>query len=382
MFALYIHWPFCRHKCPYCDFNSHVREGVDAGAYVEALLTEMRYWHAQTGTRALSSIFFGGGTPSLLNPRDVERLVSEAATLWQAEEGMEVTLEANPTSSEGKKFADFAKAGVNRLSLGVQALNDADLKFLGREHSVAEALAALDAARTIFPRFSFDLIYARKNQSVSEWEKELTRALQLAGGHLSLYQLTIEPGTVFAQKTRVGEVFQAPDEDAAAMYELTQDLCAGAGLPAYEVSNHAKLGEECRHNMCYWQYGEYVGIGAGAHGRVRDANDGVRATVTHKPPEMWLRQVREQGHGLASCEQLYSDEQKEEAFMMNLRLTQGINKAAWQARFGTPLEALLDAGALAALAADKYIENTDAVLRTTPKGRLVLTALTGKLLNA
>lgn len=358
-----------------------MREGVDAGAYVEALLTEMRYWHTQTGPRALTSIFFGGGTPSLLDPRNVERLITEATTLWQADEGLEVTLEANPTSSEGKKFHEFAQAGVNRLSLGVQALNDADLTFLGREHNVKEALAALDDARKMFPRFSFDLIYARKNQKPSEWEKELAQALQLAGGHLSLYQLTIEPGTVFAQKARGGEVFQAPEEESALMYEITQHLCADAGLPAYEVSNHAGAGQECRHNMCYWQYGEYVGIGAGAHGRVRGTDEAVWATVTHKPPEMWLRRVEEQGQGLAGCEALSLDEQKEEAFMMNLRLTRGIDKAAWRARFGEPLQALLDEQALAMLVAENYLENTDAVLRTTPKGRLVLTALTGKVLR-
>ncbi len=377
--ALYIHWPFCLAKCPYCDFNSHVRGNIDDARWVRALLAEMRYWRAQTGPRQLASIFFGGGTPSLLPPQGVEQLIRNARDLWQPAPDLEITLEANPTSSEAGKFRDFASAGVNRLSLGVQALDDAELTFLGREHNVAQALAAIEMARATFPRFSFDLIYARKNQTLQGWEAELTRALKLAGTHLSLYQLTIEPGTVFAQKTRVGHVFTAPDELSAEMYERTTQLTAEAGLPMYEVSNYAKPGNECRHNLGYWHYREYVGIGPGAHGRV-SVNGAHTATVTHKPPEVWLRQVEEKQNGLSETHTLDDAEQKEEAFLMNLRLARGIDKAEWQQRFAMPLDALLDTNKKTALLNEGLLEETQTHLRVTPDGMLRLNAITGGLL--
>jgi oxygen-independent coproporphyrinogen-3 oxidase len=378
--ALYIHWPFCKAKCPYCDFNSHVREGIEAARWVRALLAEMRFWHEKLGPRTLTSIFFGGGTPSLLPPPEVATLIETATRLWPAAADIEITLEANPTSSEAQKFHDFAAAGVNRLSLGVQSLRDDQLKFLGRQHDVKEAKAAIAMAQAAFPRTSFDLIYARKEQRAADWEVELKEALELAAGHLSLYQLTIEPGTVFAQKTAIGSMFQADDEEAAKMYEITQELCAAAGLPAYEVSNHAAAGQQSNHNLSYWHYDEYAGIGPGAHGRT--LLDGQRfATQTLRPPETWLRNVEAGGHGLEVNAALEKAEEKAESFMMNLRLCAGIDKAAWQARHGEALEALLDPAKIKMLATEKLVEDTPQTLRVTQEGMLKLTAITGSLLS-
>lgn len=399
--ALYIHWPFCLSKCPYCDFNSHVNARIDETRMVDALISELRYWHSRITVRPLTSIFFGGGTPSLLAPANVARLVNEAQKLFGFAANIEITLEANPTSSEAEKFKSFAAAGINRLSIGVQSLDDASLKSLGREHSVAEAIKAIGIAQSIFPRHSFDLIYARKNQTLQQWEDELNAALKLAASHLSLYQLTIEPGTVFAQKTNAGQVFTASDEVADSMYNLTQDVCAAAGLPAYEVSNHARPGEESRHNLSYWHYDEYIGIGPGAHGRVRVKNGDCRsaslcersphkfnaasehifATNTFKPPQMWLDKVDAYTIGLEAQDELSLPDQQTEHFMMNMRLFAGIDKRAWQSRYGTSLDTFLNSASK-----DFYIQQgllvEDAnVLRATQNGMRVLTSLTGKLLN-
>lgn len=378
--ALYIHWPFCKAKCPYCDFNSHVRESVEPSRWTDALLREMDYWRERTGAQQLGSIFFGGGTPSLIPPGDVARLIAKARDVWRATDDLEITLEANPTSSEAQKFRDFAAAGVNRLSLGVQALDDAALKFLGREHSAAEALAAVDMAANTFPRFSFDLIYARKGQTPEGWEAELKQALNYAGTHLSLYQLTIEPGTVFAQKTRTGSVFQVDDDVAAEMYERTNAICTAAGLPPYEVSNYAKPGAECRHNLAYWHYHDYVGIGAGAHGRVT-FNGAHHATETHKPPEMWVRQVEEKGHGLSVLTPLTVGDEKEEAFMMGLRLFAGIDKMRWHARFGVDLNSMLDEKKKKLMLDEGLIAENQTHFRATAEGMMRLNSLTAFLLK-
>lgn len=296
MLSLYIHWPFCKSKCPYCDFNSHVRERIDEAAWQRALLAELGYWGERTQGRKLASLFFGGGTPSLMPPALTAALIETAQKYWTCD-NPEITLEANPTSVEAQKLKDFHAAGVTRLSLGIQALNDADLKALGRQHSATEALAALDLAASIFPRFSFDLIYARPEQTVKAWEAELRRALGFGATHMSLYQLTIEPGTQFATLHQRGDLVTPDEETGAALYELTQSLMGKAGLPAYEISNHAKPGHECRHNLTYWRYCDYVGIGPGAHGRV--TLDGVKqATRTHRAPEEWLERVTKHGHGL------------------------------------------------------------------------------------
>jgi putative oxygen-independent coproporphyrinogen III oxidase len=283
--ALYIHWPFCRSKCPYCDFNSHVAAAIDHAAWREAYRRELEHYAALLPERRITSIFFGGGTPSLMEEKTVAGILGDVARLWPIDAGVEITLEANPNSAEAQKFAAFRAAGVNRLSLGVQSLRDEELQFLGRGHSAAEARRAIELARQNFPRFSFDLIYARRGQSPETWEKELNEALQLADGHLSLYQLTIEPNTQFYTRAARGETLTAPDDNAATMYELTQNILKDAGLPAYEVSNHAREGAESRHNLAYWHYDDYIGIGPGAHGRYRQNGERF-ATDTHRAPEV------------------------------------------------------------------------------------------------
>ena len=292
--ALYIHWPFCLSKCPYCDFNSHVRDGIDVDAWREALLADMRHDAALAGGEELESVFFGGGTPSLMPPALVEALLGEAAHLWGFAPGIEITLEANPSSVEAANFADLALAGVNRVSLGLQALDDEALRFLGRLHDAEEGLKALETAQDAFGRVSFDLIYARPRQTETEWRAELERALGFGTSHLSLYQLTIEPGTRFATDVRQGAFAPLDDDPAADLFALTREITAAAGLPAYEISNHSRPGEESRHNLAYWRYRDYVGIGPGAHGR----RGGV-ATVRHKKPENWLKSVGEHRHGIA-----------------------------------------------------------------------------------
>lgn len=335
-FGLYVHWPFCASKCPYCDFNSHVAMRIDQAAWREAYIAEIEAWGEKTRGRVLDSLFFGGGTPSLMEPQTVAAVVDAARRTWSFRNSIEITLEANPTSVEAARFQGFSEAGVNRVSLGVQALDDAALRLLGRQHSVKEALAALDIAKQYFARTSFDLIYARQNQSLSDWRRELGLALAFEPEHLSLYQLTIEDGTVFAARHRMGKLPGLPAEDAGAdMFDLTQDLCDAAGLPAYEVSNHAKPGQESRHNSIYWNYGDYIGVGPGAHGRVTVQGQRL-ATESVKAPGAWL-DLRRRGlttHAAA----LSPGEQASEYLMMALRLSRGADLARFAALGGTPLD--------------------------------------------
>jgi oxygen-independent coproporphyrinogen-3 oxidase len=340
--ALYIHWPFCLRKCPYCDFNSHVRSGVDHDLWQRSLLADMAREAELAGSEALDSIFFGGGTPSLMPPALVARLLGEAERLWGFAPGIEITLEANPSSVEAGNFAALAGAGVNRVSLGLQALEDEALHFLGRLHDVAEGLAALEVAQRHFKRVSFDLIYARPGQSEVDWETELARALGFGTGHLSLYQLTIEPGTRFATLAREGKLVLPGEEQAAAMFNHTRSATAAHGLPAYEVSNHARAGEQSRHNLTYWRYQDYAGIGPGAHGR-----RGGMATVRHKKPENWLAAVARSGDGIVEARTLPPREQAAEAMMMGLRLEEGVAPAELAARLGVPLGELVDEAKLA-----------------------------------
>jgi oxygen-independent coproporphyrinogen-3 oxidase len=377
-FAIYLHWPFCQSKCPYCDFNSHVREAVDEERWRRALLAELDHYAAETAGRALTSVFFGGGTPSLMAPKTVGALIERIAKYWPVTPEVEITLEANPGSVEAAKFAGLAAAGVNRLSLGVQALNDADLRFLGRRHDVAEALAALELAARHFRRWSFDLIYARPGQTPSAWDSELERALELAGEHLSVYQLTIEANTAFEGAERRGEFALPPEETAEALYELTQGRLAAAGLPAYEISNHARPGAECRHNLVYWQGGDYLGIGPGAHGRLTFAGERF-ATRQHRAPEAWLGSVEAAGHATRERRALKAIERREELLLMGLRLTDGISRDRFRAALGEEIETSLDPARLARLVDGGFLDLDDAGLRATPAGRLRLNAVLAAL---
>ena len=336
-FGVYIHWPFCLAKCPYCDFNSHVRaSAVDEERFVAAFKTEIAHRAALTPGRVARSIFFGGGTPSLMKPQTVQSLIDAVAAAWPLAADAEITLEANPTSVEAGRFRGYRAAGVNRLSIGVQALDDADLKALGRRHDVAEAVEAVKTAAAIFPRFSFDLIYARPGQTEAAWRAELTKALAMAGEHLSIYQLTIEPDTIFERLWRAGKLATPDEELGRALFDATQEIAEAHGMPAYEVSNHARPGAECRHNMVYWRYGEYAGVGPGAHGRILGA-DGRRAQAAEKHPEMWLAQVESEGHGLIENELLSAEEQGDEFLLMGLRLREGIDSARFAALSGRTL---------------------------------------------
>jgi oxygen-independent coproporphyrinogen-3 oxidase len=372
--ALYIHWPFCAKKCPYCDFNSHVRAGVDHAKWREALVADMRAEAAAAGNERLTSIFFGGGTPSLMPPALVGALLGEAERLWGFAPGIEITLEANPSSVEAANFAALAGAGINRVSLGVQSLEDETLRWLGRLHGSDEALAALDVAQTHFARVSFDLIYALPGQTETQWEAQLARALGFGTSHLSLYQLTIEPGTRFATDVRRG-VFEPLDDDAAAeLYDFTQEVTATAGLSAYETSNHARPGEESRHNLTYWRYEDYAGIGPGAHGR-----RGGFATVRHRKPENYLAAVAEHRHGIAEQRRLPPGEQAAEALLMGLRLAEGIDLAALSARFGMARGDLVDEVAFARLERLGLVSAKGDRIGVAPPGRGVLDALLGEI---
>ncbi len=376
--GVYIHWPFCKSKCPYCDFNSHVRDGVEQGRWRKALLTELEHAAREAPERRVETMFFGGGTPSLMEPETAAAVIARTRELWDTAPDVEITLEANPTSVEAGRFAALAQAGVNRVSLGVQALSATDLRFLGREHSPDEALAALETARQNFARYSFDLIYARPGQTPEAWAAELGRALSLAGEHLSLYQLTIERGTRFFTDHARG-AFVLPDEELAAeMFELTQARLAAAGLPAYEISNHAAPGAACRHNLIYWRYQDYVGIGPGAHGRFSDGG-GKRATRRQSGPEAWLEAVERAGHGTAESTVVTGRDLVEEALMMGLRLTEGIDRTIFVANTGAdPVEALGEA-ALAPLISADFLEVTSTHLGATPAGRQRLNAVLKRL---
>jgi oxygen-independent coproporphyrinogen-3 oxidase len=363
--ALYIHWPFCVSKCPYCDFNSHVREQVDQEQWRAALLADLAHEASLTPGRPLSSIFFGGGTPSLMPPQTVAALIEAAEHHWGFAAGIEITLEANPSSVEAARFGDIARAGVNRVSLGLQALDDSALAFLGRAHSLSEGLLALETAQAAFDRVSFDLIYARAGQSLGDWEAELRRALTFGTGHLSLYQLTIEPGTRFATLAAKGALPLADPDHAAELFELTRAITAEAGLPAYEVSNHARPGEESRHNLTYWRYGDYVGVGPGAHGRRRAA-----ASVRRKKPENFLTAVARNGHGIESEDALSPQTRAAEALLMGLRLEEGVDLARLTAETG--VEELVNAVAVNRLAEHGLAKQDESRLHVTPAGMLVL----------
>jgi putative oxygen-independent coproporphyrinogen III oxidase len=378
-FAVYVHWPFCRSKCPYCDFNSHVRERIDEDAWRRALLAELDHYAALTPGRTVTSVFFGGGTPSLMAPATAEAVLTRIGQRWRLAPGAEITLEANPNSAEAGRFAGFRAAGVNRLSLGVQALDDAALRFLGRAHDAGEARAAIAAARHCFDRFSFDLIYARPQQSVAAWRQELGDALALAGDHLSLYQLTIEPGTAFHAAHARGDVV-LPDEDtAAALFEATQEMMAAAGRPAYEISNHARPGAECRHNLVYWRYEDYVGVGPGAHGRL--TVDGRKlATRQERAPETWLAGIAERGHATAEQRPIELREAATEALMMGLRLAEGVDARRFRTETGVALDAALDRRRLPHLVEGGFVVRDASGLRATAQGRRVLNAVIAELL--
>lgn len=375
--ALYIHWPFCAKKCPYCDFNSHVRASVDHDLWLGAMLADMRHEADLAGGETLESIFFGGGTPSLMPPELVGALLAEAERLWGFAPDIEITLEANPSSVEAEKFEALASAGINRVSLGVQSLHDDALRFLGRLHGVDEALAALNVAQQHFERVSFDLIYALPGQTVTAWEAELSRALSFGIGHLSLYQLTIEPGTRFATDVRRGEFVPLDDDPSADLFALTRAMTDVAGLPAYEVSNHASPGQESRHNLTYWRYCDYCGIGPGAHGR-----RGGKATLRHKKPENWLAAIEHAGNGISEESRLALSEQAAEALLMGLRLAEGIDLRKMSARFATSPDGLISAKALALYSDLGFVSSNGDRIGVTPAGMPLLDALLAELVEA
>ena len=374
-FGIYVHWPFCLSKCPYCDFNSHVVANVDQSQWADALVRELTFMRDLTGPRRVSSIFFGGGTPSLMDVSTVEAVIGAIQRLWHVDNDVEISLEANPTSVEADRFKGYRAAGVNRLSLGVQSLDDKELKFLGRLHTADEALKAIGLARDIFPRLSFDLIYARPGQTREAWSRELELALAHAVDHLSLYQLTIEEGTAFAKLYEKGS-FKLPDEDdAVALYTLTGEICARHGMSAYEVSNYAKPDSECRHNLVYWRYGDYVGVGPGAHGRLTTA-EGRIATAALKAPGAWLASVEARDHGLETREFVSAGEQGDEMMLMGLRLTEGVSLSRFERFAGKPIEA----SRLESLVAQGFLHRKGDLISTTSEGRLVLNGVLGRLL--
>ena len=376
-FGVYVHWPFCAAKCPYCDFNSHVRTAIDEDGWVDGILSELDWVAAnQTSRPVVETIFFGGGTPSLMSGRATGRILSKIAALWPMANDAEITLEANPASADAARFADYKAAGINRISLGVQALNDSDLKNLGRLHDVSEAKAALNMAMGLFDRVSLDLIYARPDQSDAQWRSELKEALSFGTEHLSLYQLTIEPETPYALLHRNGQL-QIPDDDlAAGLYETTQELTTAAGVPAYEISNHARPGAESRHNLIYWRYGDYAGVGPGAHGRA-NLNGSRTATAAIKLPERWRDTVSKSGHGFSELMPIGDDDAAREHLLMNLRLAEGLDLAAYEQRWGTKPEA----EKIAAMIAQGFLIQTGDTLTATPAGRLLLNRVIAALLN-
>ena len=374
-FGLYIHWPFCQAKCPYCDFNSHVVSQIDHAVWRDAYVQEIRRVAAETEGRVLNSVFFGGGTPSMMEAETVDAILREVRACWPLANDIEITLEANPTSVEASRFAGYRDAGVNRVSMGVQALNDKDLKALGRLHSADEAMDAFGVARSVFDRVSFDLIYARQDQTLAAWEAELKQALSLAVDHLSLYQLTIEEGTAFGDRYAVGKLRGLPDEDRAAdMFELTQEICGAAGFAAYEVSNHARPGQESRHNLIYWHYGDYVGIGPGAHGRVTLAGER-HATVAPDGPFEWLKAVK-QGSGEGSRVRLTHDDQRSEFLLMGLRVVDGVRRDRLEPIMNDVLSHNING-----LCENGFLEYTATHLRLTPQGRPLLNAVLAELLR-
>jgi oxygen-independent coproporphyrinogen-3 oxidase len=379
-FGVYIHWPFCRSLCPYCDFNSHVRESVDQGRWRRALIAELEHYAESAPGREVTSVFFGGGTPSLMAPETVGALIERVGALWRLAPEAEITLEANPTSVEAGKFAGFQAAGVTRVSLGVQSFDDAALAVLGRRHSAAEAVGALDLARRHFQHVSFDLIYARPDQTAAAWRRELARALAEAPSHLSAYQLTIEPGTVFHGAARRGELVVPEEAPAAELYEATQEVLEHAGLPAYEISNHARPGAACRHNLTTWRCGDYLGVGPGAHGRLTLGAEKL-ATRQHRAPEAWLERVEAAGHGTRERRRIDPGERLSEMLLLGLRLTEGVSRAAFRREAGAEPEQALGERRLKVLAEAGYLELDRAGLRATAAGRQRLNALLGYLVS-
>ncbi len=382
-FGLYVHWPFCISKCPYCDFNSHVAQAVDQAAWRRALLTELAHFAARTPDKILTSIFFGGGTPSLMDPATAAAIIEAARASWRTANDLEITLEANPGTVDTDRFTAIRAAGVSRLSMGVQALKDADLKFLGRRHGVEEARRAWRTAAKIFPRVSFDLIYARPGQEPAAWRRELGEALKEVHDngitHLSLYQLTMEPGTAMFEAHARGE-FALPDEDAAAnLFEDTQALCAEAGFPAYEISNHAAEGAACRHNLTYWRGGDYVGVGPGAHGRLTIGGT-PRATRQIKAPALWLKKVEAAGAGTQEETGIAPDERERELILMGLRVTEGVDRARFIRLAGRPFEEVANPGSVEKLMAGGFLELDATAVRATASGRMALNAVLRELL--
>ena len=370
--ALYVHWPFCVSKCPYCDFNSHVRASIDQDAWRDALLADLTYEASLLPGRRLTSIFFGGGTPSLMEHSTVAAIIQAATHHWQPAANLEITLEANPNSVEAARFTDLASAGVNRISLGLQSFDDKALAFLGRAHSAREGFAALATAQKHFRRVSFDLIYALPGDNEDSWSTTLAQALSLGTSHLSLYQLTIEPGTRFASMVARQELEPLDAEASAALFELTDAMTSAGGMPAYEISNHARPGQESRHNLTYWRYGDYAGIGPGAHGRRLG-----RRTVRHKKPENFLSALAHNGHGIVEEAPLSAVEAADEAFVMGLRLAEGIDAQALAERFGLP--AVVDWRRVERLAASGYLTHQGTRIALTASGRLLLDHILGEI---
>jgi putative oxygen-independent coproporphyrinogen III oxidase len=376
--ALYVHWPFCLAKCPYCDFNSHVRERIDQTRFAAALRRELATEASRLGRRRLTSVFFGGGTPSLMDPATVAALLDDTVRYFDAADDLEVTLEANPTSIEAGRLADYRAAGVNRVSIGIQSLDDAALRSLGRQHSAKEAVTALALARRLFPRVSFDLIYARPNQDLAAWRGELRAALAIAADHLSLYQLTVEPATQFEVLHRQGKLVLPDETSAAALYHATGEECARLGLLAYEISNYARPGEESRHNLAYWRYLDYAGIGPGAHGRITLGGT-LHATRRHRAPEPWAERVERNGDGLTADEPVAPEERAREALLMGLRLTEGIELARFAARTGRTIAQSVDAAVLKRCIEEDYLLLTADRLVATDQGRIRLDSLLAAL---
>jgi oxygen-independent coproporphyrinogen-3 oxidase len=377
-FGVYVHWPFCRSKCPYCDFNSHVRERIDHARWRAALLAELEHYARDMRGQTVTSVFFGGGTPSLMEPETVAALIRRVRDLWPVAGDVEITLEANPTSAEIGKFRAFREAGINRVSLGVQSLMADDLKFLGRQHDAAQALAAVQMAASTFDRFSFDLIYARPGQTLAQWQEELDRALTFAAGHISLYQLTIEPGTQFEQAAARGDFRMLDDDSAAALYEATVARLGAAGLADYEISNFAKPGEESRHNLTYWRYGDYIGIGPGAHGRLTIGGEKY-ATRQHRAPEAWLDLVERDGHATRQRNLVPRPERLNEMLMMGLRLREGVSVVRIEAEAAQPFAQAIEQPRLKRLIDGGFLALADGRLIATPAGRQRLDAVLSAL---
>lgn len=375
-FGIYIHWPFCMHKCPYCDFNSHVSRDIDQKRWRDAMLSDLQHSHAETSDRTVDTIFFGGGTPSLMPPETVSAILQEINALWTVSPNVEISLEANPTSVESGRFAAYSDAGINRISMGIQSLRDDDLRALGRMHSVTEAKAAFDIARKHFDRVSFDLIYARQGQTLDQWADELEEAINMAVDHLSLYQLTIENGTRFGELYDRGKLRNLPSDDLAAdMYFKTQEICAKHGLPAYEISNHAHEQAESQHNLIYWRYGDYIGVGPGAHGRVTFSGKKL-ATDTYKSPEKWLETVEKHGSGRKSTEIISNIDQASEYLMMSMRLSEGTDLKRYTSLSGEEVDQKI----LISLENEGFIIRKADRIVTTDKGRPVLNAVLREIL--